>query len=297
MQFDVSRIVPEKHFSINGTSYIGNPKSNTAMYITKKVEYLLETLEFVSECLIFTDNNIDVPDIVAQKNAIVHTSNPQLDYAKFVTSFAAERFRSEKGLKFKQTGSGYFISEDCKIGERAYIEPGCIIGPDVKIGKNAVILAGSVIRRATIGDNFYANEYAVVGANGFTMAEDENGNRIRIPTLGRVIIGNNVEIGTHDNISCGSSGDTIIENNVKIDALVHIGHDVHLHRNVDITAGGIIGGFDELGEHSYVGINAVLRNRITVGERAVIGMGSTVTRSVDSGITVVGNPARLHEKK
>ena len=78
---------------------------------------------------------------------------------------------------------------------------------------------------------------------------------------------------------------------------MYIGHDVHLHRNVDITAGGIIGGLDKLGEHSYVGINAVLRNRITVGANAIIGMGSTVTKSVEAGITVAGDPARLFEKK
>ena len=297
MQFDVSKIVPEKHFFIDGASYIGAPKSNTAMYITKKVERLLGALDSVAECLIFAESNIEVPAEIMEKNAVVLTPNPQLDYARFAAQFAAERFEEEKKLKFRQTDDGYFISEDCEIGENAYIEPGCVIGPDVQIGKNAVILAGSVIRRSTIGDNFYANEHAVVGANGYTMADDENRDKLRIPTLGRVIIGDNVEIGAHDNVSCGSSGNTVIENNVKIDALVHIGHDVHLHRTVDITAGGIIGGFDELGEHSYVGINAVLRNRITVGANAVIGMGSTVTKSVEADVTVAGNPARLFEKK
>ena len=297
MLFDVNRIVPGKRFSVGGASYIGAPKSNTAMYITKKVEHLLGALVSVSECLIFAESNIEVPAEIAEKNAIVLTSNPQLAYARFATQFADERFAEERKLEFSQTDEGYFIGGDCEIGENAYIEPGCVIGPDVQIGKNAVILAGIVIRRATIGDNFYANEHAVVGANGYTMAVDETNNKLRIPTLGRVIIGDNVEIGAHDNVSCGSSGDTVIEDNVKIDALVHIGHDVHLHRNVGITAGGIIGGFDELGDHSYVGINAVLRNRITVGDRAVIGMGSTVTKSVDADVTIAGNPAKLLAKK
>ncbi len=211
--------------------------------------------------------------------------------------FAEERFAEEKKLKFNMMPGGFYVCERVAVPDDAYIEPGCVIGPDVNFGKNARIFAGSVIRRTTAGDNFLCNEYAVVGANGFTMAEDEFGNKFRIPTLGRVIIGDDVEIGAHDNISCGSGGDTIIEDNTKIDALVHLGHDVHLHKNVQITAGGIIGGFDDLGDHAYVVINAVLRNRITIGDNAVIGMGSTVTKSVEDNSIVAGNPAKPFERK
>lgn len=297
MGFNVSRVVAGKSFDIVGLSYIGAPRSNTAMFISKKVEHLLMALEAVNKCLIFAERGINVSNFLAEKHAFHFSENPQLAYAKFAVQFAEERFAEEKLLRYTLTAGGYYVSEDVNIPDDAYIEPGCIIGPDVQIGKNAKILAGTIIRHSTIGNNFLANEYAVIGANGFTMAEDEDGNKLRIPTLGRVVIGNNVEVGTHDNISCGSGGDTVIEDYVKIDALVHLGHDVRLQKNVEITAGGIIGGFDNLGEYSYVGINAVLRNRINVGEKAIIGMGSTVTKSVDAGITVAGNPAKVFEKK
>lgn len=296
MQFNVNKIVPGMNFCVYGTSYVGNPKPNTAMYITKKIEHLLQNTTAFFNCLIFAESNIDIPSEIIENNAVLLVNNPQLEYAKFANLFASERFEIEKKIRYKMMDSGYWISEDCVIGENVYIEPGCVIGPDVKIGNNAVILAGSVIRRASIGNEFYANEHVAIGTNGFTIAEDEKGNQMRIPTLGKVMIGNNVEVGAHDNISCGSCGDTIIEDNVKIDALVHIGHDAYLHKNVRITAGGIIGGFDTLGEHAYVGINAVLRNRINIGERAVIGMGATVTKSVESNITVIGNPAREMKK-
>lgn len=296
MQFNVNKIVPEMNFYVYGTSYVGKPKSNTAMYITKKIERLLQNTDIFFECLIFAESNIDIPSKIFEKNAVVLVDNPQLEFAKFANQFAFERFEIEKKIRYKMMDTGYWISDDSVVGENVYIEPGCVIGPDVRIGDNAVILAGSVIRRAIIGNNFYANEHVAIGTNGFTIAEDEEGNQIRIPTLGKVMIGNNVEIGAHDNISCGSCEDTIIEDNVKIDALVHIGHDAYLHKNVRITAGGIIGGFDTLGEHAYVGINAVLRNRINIGERAVIGMGATVTKSIESNITVIGNPAREMKK-
>lgn len=296
MRYAVDRIVAGKSFDIVGMSYIGAPRSNTAMFITKKVEHLLSALDSVDECLIFAEREIEVPEHLVNKHAFHFSEKPQLSYARFANEFSDARFEEEKKLKFNLMPGGYYVSEDVTIPDDAYIEPGCVIGPDVQLGKNARILAGTVIRHTTVGDDFLSNEYAVIGANGFTMAEDEDGNKFRIPTLGRVVIGNHVEVGAHDNISCGSGGDTVIEDFVKLDALVHLGHDVRLQENVEITAGGIIGGFDNLGVHSYVGINAVLRNRINVGENAVIGMGSTVTKSVDANVTVAGNPARLFVK-
>ena len=297
MKLNASRVVPEKHFDIIGMSYIGAPRSNTAMFITKKVEHLLSALKDVTECLVFAEEGVNVSQNLKDSHAFHFSKAPQLAYARFAALFAWARFEEEKKLKFNLMPGGFYVSSDVVVPSDAYIEPGCVIGPDVQIGKNARILTGTVIRRTTIGNDFIANEYAVIGANGFTMAEDESGNKFRIPTLGRVIIGNDVEIGAHDNISCGSGGDTIIDDHTKIDALVHLGHDVHLHNNVEITAGSIIGGFDDLGNHAYVGINAVLRNRITVGDNAIIGMGSTVTKSVDANITVAGNPAKLFVRK
>lgn len=297
MRFDVSRVVADKHFYVDGMSYIGQPRPHTSMYITKKVESLLPVLETVSDCLVFAETGIEVSAGLIENHAFCFSDKPQFDYAKFANQFAQERAMEEQKLQVHLVDGKYYLCDGSMIGEGAYIEPGCFIGPDVQIGRNACILAGTVIRHTTIGDNFLSNEYAVIGANGFTMAEDENGNKLRIPTLGRVVIGNNVEIGAHNNVSCGSGGDTIIENGAKLDALVHIGHDAHICDNVEITAGGIIGGFDIIGSHAFIGINSVLRNRITIGANAVIGMGATVTKSVDAGTTVAGNPAKPFKKE
>ena len=158
------------------------------------------------------------------------------------------------------------------------------------------MLSGSVIKNAVIGDYFVCNENAVIGSEAFTMTSDEHGNRYRIPSLGKVIIGDYVEIGANNNITCGSCGDTIIGDYVKLDALIHIAHDTHLENNVEITAGAILGGFAEAGEGAYIGLNACLRNRIRIGEGALIGMGSTVTKNIAAHVTAAGNPARLFNK-
>lgn len=280
---------------IDSASYIGNPVDFTIMFISKKVNVLIVNLEGHKGCIVFAETGIDLSalsNVTLKDNVIIEDDNPQYLYAKFANVIADKRREEERERHYTLTEGGYYVGENTKIGDGTTIEPGCLIGHDVVIGANSQILYGAVIKNAIIGNNAIINEYAVIGSYGFTMALDENGNKFRIPTLGKVVIGDNVEIGAHDNISCGSGGNTVIEDYSKIDALVHLGHDVHFARNVEVTAGGIIGGFVDAADGAYVGINAVLRNRIKIGQNAIIGMGSTVTKSVDANITVAGNPAR-----
>ena len=295
--FYVGEIYPEYDFYVTGASYTGRPVDNTIMFVTKKVEHLVQNLVGHHNCLVFAEVGIVVSDEIARDNAFVFSEQPQREYIYFANMIYDEKRKRDINRNFTLTEAGYYIGENVQIGKNAYIEPGCVIGHDVIIGDDACILANAVIKNAIIGNKFVCNEGALIGTNGFTMAEDENGNKVRIPTLGKVCIGDCVEIGANDNISCGSAGDTIIEDYVKLDVLVHVGHDAHLYKNVEITACGIVGGFTELEERAYMGLNATTRNRIRLGKNCIIGMGATVTKSVDDNITVVGNPARPFEKK
>lgn len=297
MAINAGTIDSRYDFLIEGVSYAGSPKDNTAMYISKKVERLLHNLEGRKNCLVFCERTIEIPEELRESNLIVSTDNPQRAYAEFVQQFEDQRFKEMENRKYSLDQRGYYVGENVSIGKDCYIEPGCLIGHDVVIGDRAVILAGTIIKNAVIGDDFKANEGAVIGAAGFTIAEDAEGNKIRIPTLGKVIIGNHVEIGTQDNISCGSGGNTVIGDYTKLDTLVHIGHDVNIGKNAEITAGVIVGGFATIEDGAWIGINACIRNRISIGENVLIGMGAVVTKSVPSQVTIVGNPARVMEKK
>jgi UDP-3-O-[3-hydroxymyristoyl] glucosamine N-acyltransferase LpxD len=287
----------DKEYKIVSASYAGKPISNTAMYISKKVERLLTNLYEVENCLVFCEESIDIPSELSCKHNFIKTPNPQLEYAKFVKELALELEEKRKIRKYTLNPNGYYVGENVRIGSNALIEPFCFIDHDVVIGDNARIFSGAKIRNAIIGDNFIANENSTIGTYGFTMANDENGNKVRIPTLGKVIIGDNVEIGMLANISVGSAGNTTIGDFVKVDAFVHIAHDVTLENNVEIPAGAIIGGFDTLKQNVFIGINSTLRNRITIGENSIVGMGSVVTKNVPDNTTVLGNPARQYEGK
>lgn len=292
MQLNVNKLDKKYNFFINGASYAGNPRNNTMMYISKKVSHLLNNLKGHEECLIFLENGIDIPRKLMSSNCFVQSDNPQLSYAKFATVFSQAQREEELEWGYKLTDEGYYIGHNVVIGNNAYIEPGCLIGHNVVIGDNATVLSGAIIKHALIGNDFLCNENAVIGDYSFTMAEDENGNKYRIPALGRVIIGNYVEVGACNDVAIGACGDTILEDYVKLDGLVHVGHEAHLHKNTEVTAGAIIAGFVEMEEHSYLGVNSSIKNRIHLGKNSVIGMGSNVTKSVEENTTVVGNPAR-----
>lgn len=279
-------------FQVKGASYIGAPRNNTMMYISKKIEQMLVNLQGHENCLVFIENGIEVPKGLLEKNHFRFFDNPQLAYAKFATAYVEKKRREEQKLGYTLTDGGYYIGQNVVIGKNAYIEPGVIIGHDVIIGDNAVILAGTVIKHAIIGNDFLCNENAVIGDYSFTIAEDEKGNKYRIPSLGRVIIKNSVEIGACNDVAMGACGDTIVEDFVKLDALVHVGHEAHLGKNTEITAGVIVAGFVEMEENSYIGINSSIRNRITLGANCVIGMGANVTKTVTPNTTVAGNPAK-----
>ncbi len=297
MEYNVGEIDKRYDFTVEGASYIGSPRAHTAMYVTKKVAYLLENIRDIACCLVFAEEGIEVDSALQERNCLVFSDNPQLSYVRFVSQLARQREQEERHKKYILTEGGYYLGENVRIGENAYIEPTALIGHDVVIGKNAYIGAGAIIKNAVIGDDFVCNAHAVVGSPGFTMCEDEEGNKLRIPSMGKVVIGNFVEIGVGDNISVGSSGDTVIEDYVKLDVLIHIGHDVHIQQNAELTAGAIVGGFDQIGERAYCGLNAALRNRVSIGADSFIGMGAVVTKNVESGVTVVGNPARKFEPK
>lgn len=183
------------------------------------------------------------------------------------------------------------IDKEAVIGNNVYIGPYCVIGK-VTIGDNTRIesfvrIYDSVI--IGIGCHIYDN--VVIGAPGFGLERDDDGNYFRFPQLGKVVIGNYVDIGCQSCVDRGALSDTVIGDYTKIDSLCKVAHNNKIGKNVAITGCNSIGGSNTIEDDVWIAPNSSLREWGHVGKGAFIGMGSVVVMKVKEGIRVFGNPA------
>lgn len=291
MHYNVKEICENYNFEISGVSFIGTPKDESMLFVTNKVKNMISNLIGHRNCLVFVETGIEVPDNLKEDNCILVVDDPQSEYAKLALKIEKLEKENSKNKKYKYTHEGYYIGENVIIGEGTIIECGCIIDHNVIIGKNSYIKAGTVIKNAIIGDNFECFERVVIGTDSFFIAKND-GEEMRIPSFGRVIIGKNVSVGAGTVIERGFNGDTQLRDNVKMDGNISIGHDDIICEHVKITAGATLAGFVEVRKNSYIGMNATIKQRVIVEEEAMVGMGAAVIKNVKKGTTVFGNPMK-----
>lgn len=284
------------HFEINGASYIAKPVSNTVLFVGKKLGTLLGNLDTVQNCLVFVETGTVFPQELKKEHCLIETDDPARAYGEVARQLHEKRSLADRTRKYRLTEEGYTIGENVSLGKNILIEPGAFIGHDVVIGDNTVIMSGAIVKNAVLDKNCIVNENAVIGSSAFVMYKDKEGNNMRTYSLGKVVIGRDVEVGAHTTVCRGTAGDTVIGDYTKMDNHIHIGHDTHCGQNVTLTAGTIISGFCILENNVYTGVNATLRNRITIGEHTLIGMGSVVTKSIPANQVVMGNPAKRKEE-
>jgi UDP-3-O-[3-hydroxymyristoyl] glucosamine N-acyltransferase len=136
-----------------------------------------------------------------------------------------------------------------------------------------------------------------MGSDGFAFERYSTGELEKFPHKGYVRIGNNVEIFANCSVARGSLSDTIIGDGTKLDALVHIAHNVVLGRNCVLTAGTIIGGSTIVGDMCWTGLNSTLKNKIKLGNNVIVGSGASVIHDVPDGDIVAGVPAKSIKHK
>jgi UDP-3-O-[3-hydroxymyristoyl] glucosamine N-acyltransferase len=184
------------------------------------------------------------------------------------------------------------ISELAQIGDNTQIGHNVVLG-DVKVGNNCVIGNNVVVKSNTvIGNNVEIGDNTTIGGVGFGYVELPDGTTFQVPHLGGVEIADGVHIGSNTCIDRGSIGNTVIGSNSRIDNLVHIAHNVQIGKGVFVIAGAEISGSVKIGDKAWIAPNACVREGLTIGANAVVGLGSVVVKDVAEGITVMGVPAR-----
>lgn len=188
------------------------------------------------------------------------------------------------------------VSDKASIGECVYIGPYCIIGEAV-IGNNSVIESHvRIYDGVTIGQRCNIKDGAILGGAGFGFERDASGNKFRFPQIGRLILGNDVEVGANTCIDRGALSDTIIGDHTKINNLCHIAHNNRIGRNVTITGCVNISGSSVIDDDVWIAPNATIRGFIHLGKGCVVGMGSVATKDIPEGETWIGIPAKKIEK-
>lgn len=213
--------------------------------------------------------------------SLILSENPRLDFCR------ALQFLVDSAILVSSTDESQ-IHRTAELADSVVIEAGVTIGKNTIIEHNVTIHKGSII-----GDNSIIRSNTVIGAQGFGFEKNIDGSWIRFPHLGRVVIGNNVEIGALNSICVGALDNTIIDDGVKTDNLVHIAHNCQVGKNSILTACTELSGGVTLGEGVWIGPNSSTMQKITIGDFAVVGLGSVVTKNVEPGHTVAGVPAKV----
>jgi len=176
------------------------------------------------------------------------------------------------------------------IGENSVIGPYAVIGPGVEVGSNTYIGSHVTVDCALIGDDCEIKSCASIGGRGFGVDKDEIG-YVNIPHIGRVIIGDGVMIGSQTCVDRGQLGDTEIANDVKIDNLVQVAHNVRIGEGSLIAGHVGISGSCIIGEGVQLGGNVGLADHITIGDRASVAARAGVMHDIPPGEAWSGIPA------
>lgn len=255
------------------------------MFLTflEKSEYI-DTINTNVSCLITTNElRKKVPSFI---NGIIVVDEPKKSFVVLHNYLA-------KCDEYANKKSPTTIGKNCKISPLAYIA-----GENVQIGNNVEIAPFVTIKEnVTIGDNCVIHENCVIGGKSFNFVRTEDKQMIGMVDLGQVILESNVEVCSQCHVASGPlpSDITRLEENVKLDAFVHVGHGTKIGKRTLIPAGAQIAGNVVIGEDAWIGVNATIANRIVIKNGGRVSLGSVVTKDVKENQIVTGNFAIDHE--
>jgi UDP-3-O-[3-hydroxymyristoyl] glucosamine N-acyltransferase len=217
------------------------------------------------------------PDALHSKTALAATGERPVH----ATAHLEEGVRVEPGA---------VVGREARIGSGTVIAAGALVGYRVRVGRGCFIGPGVSLMHALIGDQVILHAGVRIGQDGFGFAMHADGH-VKVPQIGRVIIGDDVEIGANSCVDRGALSDTIIGKGTKIDNLVQIGHNVIIGRHCVIVGQVGISGSSELGDYVVMGGQSGAVGHVKIGAGAQIAGGSHVKDDVAPGARLGGTPA------
>ncbi len=235
---------------------------------------------------------------------LILVRDPMTAFARLLEFFFPRRPFYDGLHPDARLAEGVSLGRGSSVGPFSYIGPDTVIGPgteihanvtvyhDVVIGRDCLIHSGVVIReKVVIGDRVIIQPGAVIGADGFGFTRDGQGRPIKIPQVGRVIIGNDCEIGAGTCIDRSTLEETVLADGVKLDNLVQVGHNVIIGPGTAISAQTGIAGSSRIGSQVIMGGQVGIADHLSIADRVMIAAQCGVTGSVKTeGAVIAGSP-------
>lgn len=272
-----------------GITFLANPKYTHYAYDTKS-SIILVKKDFVPEKPISA--------------TMIRVDNPYISMAQLLRVFneanCPGKGKSRKcsiGKKSKlgkncYVGEFAVIGKNVKIGNNVQIYPQVYVGDNVTIGDDTILYAGvKIYRECQVGNRCIVHAGAVIGADGFGFAPQEDGTYSKIDQIGNVVIEDDVEIGANSTIDRATMGSTIVQRGVKIDNLCQIAHNVVVGHDTAMASQSGIAGSTKVGSNCVFAGQVGIVGHIEVGDHVIVAAQSGVTRNVAANSTMLGSPA------
>jgi UDP-3-O-[3-hydroxymyristoyl] glucosamine N-acyltransferase len=286
---EVSKLSKIEEGEKGSLTFLSNPKYNAYLYTTNA------SVAIVNKSLVIEK---EVKTTLIKVDDAYKSFSKLLEFYNEVKNNKSGREQpnfiavsSEIGAN-EYIGAFVYIGENVKIGNNVKIYPNTNIGDNSVIGDNTVIFSGVKIYADTqIGKNCKVHSGAVIGADGFGFAPNENGAFIAIPQIGNVIIEDNVDIGAACTIDRATLGATIIRKGVKLDNQIQIAHNVEIGENTVIASQTGVAGSTKIGQNCMIGGQVGIAGHLKIGDNVKI-LGQTgVTKNLRDNQMVHGTPA------
>ncbi|MDR2207706.1 MAG: UDP-3-O-(3-hydroxymyristoyl)glucosamine N-acyltransferase [Azoarcus sp.] len=185
---------------------------------------------------------------------------------------------------------GAEIGEDVLIGANCYVGRGARIGNGTRLAPNVTIYADCVL-----GENCIIHAGAVIGSDGFGFAREAEGRWVKIPQIGRVVIGNDVEIGSNTSIDRGALEDTVISDGVKLDNQIQVAHNVHIGEHTAVAGSSGIAGSARIGARCMIGGQGGISGHITIADDVIVSGCTLISKSIrTAGVYTGCLPQQTH---
>ena len=289
---EIDRVDSLQHAGAGAITFFANPKLKQDLERTHASAVILQE-EFLEGCpahALVTDN----PYLIFAKIAGLLNPLPVHEPGVHPSAVVSDRATLGEGCT---VGPCTVIDDDCVIRNNTYIGPNCSIHKDCVIGEGCRLLGQvTLCSKTVLGSRVIIHPGAVIGSDGYGLAND-GGRWFKIPQLGGVQIGDDVEIGANTTIDRGTLGDTVLEEGVKLDNQIQIAHNVKIGSHTAIAGCAGVSGSTTIGKHCSIGGGAGIGGHLQIADHVKLGGMTRLTRSIsEPGVYASGTPTQPYRK-